>query len=259
MSEIKLVTWNINSVRARTGRLVSWLERHQPDILCLQEIKCVDEQFPTEEVKALGYETLVFGQPTYNGVAILSRNPAVLVQRGLPGDETDEQARLIAADVDGLRVVNVYVPNGKEVGSDKYEYKLAWLRRLETWVTTEVADGKPFVVCGDWNIAPDDRDANFPDPWASSVLCHQAVRDAWFRLVGLGLTDLVRRHHEGPGPFTWWDYRSLGFPRNDGLRIDHHLATPAAAVRCTAASVDRDERKGEKPSDHAPVVVTLTR
>ncbi len=257
MPDLTITTWNINSVRARTERLLSWLERHGPDVLCLQELKCVDAQFPTAEVEALGYRALVHGQPTYNGVAILTRLPFEPAAVGLPGDDTDVQARLVAADVAGIRVVSVYVPNGKEVASDKYAYKLAWLARLEAWLTSQLAGDRPLLVCGDWNIAPDERDANFPDQWAGSVLCHEAVRDAWQRLLGLGLEDLVRRHHDGPGPFTWWDYRALGFPRNDGLRIDHHLASAGVAARCTAASVDRDERKGEKPSDHVPVTVTI--
>jgi len=259
MPDLRLVSWNINSVRARTERLAAWLERHQPDILCLQETKCTDDQFPLDVVEAAGYHAQLFGQPTYNGVAVLTKEPVTVVQRGLPGDDTDEQARFLAVDAHGMRVVNVYVPNGKSVGTDKWEYKLAWLERLHDWLAAETADGKPLVVCGDYNIAPGDEDAAFPDAWAGTVLTHEDVRGAWRRLVGLGLVDLVRRHHEGPGPFTWWDYRQLGFPRNDGLRIDHHLATPAAAERCTAATVDRDERKGSKPSDHAPVIVTFAR
>lgn len=258
MPAFSLVSWNINSVRARTERLVAWLGRHEPDILCLQEIKCRDEQFPHEEIQALGYRAAVYGQPTYNGVAILTRTPVTVVERGLPGDESDEQARFLAIDTHGLRVVNIYVPNGKSVETDKYAYKLAWLGRLQTWLASQVSDGKPLVVCGDYNIAPTDEDAAFPDAWAGSVLTHADVRNAWNELTGLGLVDLVRKHHSGPGPFTWWDYRQLGFPRNDGLRIDHHLATPAAAERCTAAVVDRDERKGDKPSDHAPVVVSFS-
>jgi exodeoxyribonuclease-3 len=254
MSELLVATWNINSIRARLDRLLAWLERRAPDVACLQETKCTDDQFPFDQIRAAGYEATVLGQPTYNGVAILTRRPAGSVVRGLPGNDDDAQARFVSADVDGLRVASVYVPNGKEVGSDKYEYKLAWLERLRAWLEREAAGGSPLVVCGDYNIAPSDDDAAFPDAWAASVLCHADVRAAWDRLTAAGLRDLVREHAEPPGPWTWWDYRSLAFPRGDGLRIDHLLATPAAADRCVRTEVDRDERKGEKPSDHAPVL-----
>lgn len=253
MPDLLVATWNINSIRARLDRLVAWLERRQPDIVCLQETKCTEDQFPWDEVRAAGYEAAVLGQPTYNGVAILTRTPAEDVVRGMPGSD-DPQARMIAASAGGIRVVNVYVPNGKSVGTDKYDYKLAWLGHLERWLAEETEDGRPLVLCGDFNIAPSDEDAAFPDQWASSVLCHDDVRAAWTRLTAMGLRDLVREHHDPPGPYTWWDYRQLGFPRGDGLRIDHLLATSAAADRCIGAEVDRDERKGEKPSDHAPVL-----
>lgn len=254
MSDLLVASWNINSIRARQERLLDWLERRRPDVVCLQETKCTDDQFPFDELRTAGYEAQVLGQPTYNGVAILTREPATDIDRGLPGDDDDTQARFIAADVGRLRVVNIYVPNGKAVGTDKYAYKLAWLERLEAWLAGALADGRPLVVCGDYNIAPDNGDAAFPDRWADSVLCHGDVRAAFERLRSLGLRDPVREQHEPPGPFTWWDYRRLAFPKGDGLRIDHILATGAVADACTDTEVDRDERKGEKPSDHAPVL-----
>lgn len=254
MADLLVATWNINSIRARLERLVAFLERHAPDVVCLQETKCKEEQFPFDEIREAGYEASVLGQPTYNGVAVLTRAPAPATVRGLPGDDDDVQARFLAVDIEGLRIASAYVPNGKEVGSDKYAYKLAWLERLRVWVEREIADGRHVVVCGDYNIAPADEDAAFPEIWASSVLCHADVRTAWDRLVAVGLRDLVREHVDAPGPWTWWDYRRLAFPRGDGLRIDHLLATDRAADRCTRTEVDRDERKGDKPSDHAPVL-----
>lgn len=258
MPDLLVASWNVNSIRARLERLLAWLERRAPDVVCLQETKCTDDQFPFEEVRAAGYEAAVLGQPTYNGVAILTRGELKDVVRGLPGDDADTQARLIAADLAGLRIVDVYVPNGKAVGTDKYDYKLAWLGRLESWLAEQLAGDVPLVLCGDFNIAPTDDDAAFPDRWASSVLCHAEVRSAFGRLQALGFRDIVREQHDPPGPFTWWDYRRLAFPKGDGLRIDHVLATPAAADRCTGSEVDRDERKGSKPSDHAPVLARFS-
>ncbi len=254
MADLLVATWNINSIRARLERLVAFLERHAPDVLCLQETKCTDDQFPFEDIRAAGYEAAVHGQPTYNGVAVLTRNALEPALRGLPGDDEDTQARFVVVDTAGLRIASAYVPNGKEVGSDKYAYKLDWLERLRAWAVKEMADGRPFIVCGDYNIAPTDDDAAFPEVWASSVLCHADVRAAWDRLTAIGLRDVVRERTESPGPWTWWDYRRLAFPRGDGLRIDHVLASEAAANRCTRIEVDRDERKGDKPSDHAPVL-----
>lgn len=254
MPNLLLATWNVNSIRAREERVLAWLARHEPDIVCLQETKCTDDLFPFDLVRSAGYEAAVHGQPTYNGVAILTRKPAKGIERGLPGNDDDTQARFISAHIGELQVVNIYVPNGKAVGTDKYAYKLAWLERLEAWLAETTADGRRLVVCGDYNIAPTDDDAAFPDRWAPSVLCDGAVRDAWARLTGVGLRDVVREHNDPPGPWTWWDYRRLAFPKGDGLRIDHVLATPSAADRCVRAEVDRDERKGSKPSDHAPVL-----
>ncbi len=250
-----IATWNVNSVRARLERLRSWLQRRRPDVVCLQELKVVDEAFPADPLRELGYHSVVHGQKTYNGVAILSRDEPRHVHRGLEDD--DPQARLIAARVGGVRVVSVYVPNGESVGSGKYAYKLAWMECLRGWLSRRCSPDEPLVLCGDFNVAPDDRDVAFPDLWADSVLCHPDVRKALAGILAWGLEDVVRRHHPEGGIYSWWDYRMLAFPRNNGLRIDHVFATRVLAARCTAAEVDRDERRGDKPSDHAPVIVTF--
>lgn len=251
---MRIVSWNVNSVRARLDRLLAFLDRHEPDVVCLQELKVPDEDFPRKAVEAAGYRAAVHGQRTYNGVAILSRVEAGDVRAGMADGTLDEQARLIAATVEGIRVVNVYVPNGQTVGSDKWEYKLAWLERLRGWFERECRPEAPLVLCGDFNVAPDDRDAAQPADWADSVLCHDGARAALRRVTDWGLVDTVRLHHVGPGPYTWWDYRMLAFPKGNGLRIDHILTTSGLAERCSAVWVDRDERKGTKPSDHAPVI-----
>jgi exodeoxyribonuclease-3 len=199
----------------------------------------------------------VHGQRTYNGVAILSRVEAVEVQVGLGDGADDDQARLIAATVAGVRVVSAYVPNGQVVGSDKWAYKLAWLTRLRAWLERTARPDQPLALCGDFNVAPDDRDAARPEEWRDSVLCHDDARRALAAVTSWGLVDTMRLHHEGPGPFTWWDYRMLAFPKGNGLRIDHVFATAPLATRCTAVSVDRDERKGKLPSDHAPVLAAF--
>jgi exodeoxyribonuclease III len=252
-----VATWNVNSVRSRLERLLSFLERAAPDVLLLQELKCEAAAFPTEAVEAAGYRAAVLGQKTYNGVAVLSRSAPADVQIGFGDPVLDEQARLITARVDGVRVASVYVPNGRVVGSEAWEYKLDWLERLRDWLDERHDPSDPLVIGGDFNVALDDRDVAKPARWNGSVLYHpdavRAVRD----LLDWGLVDTVRLHHTEQGPYTWWDYRALSFPQNDGLRIDHLLATAPLASRCTAAHVDRDERKGEKPSDHAPVVAVF--
>jgi exodeoxyribonuclease-3 len=252
-----LATWNVNSVRARLDRLVAFLGRSAPDVVCLQELKVPDEDFPFEAVRAAGYHAAVHGQRTYNGVAILSRVEPADVQIGLGDGEADDQARLIAATVAGIRVVSAYVPNGQVVGSDKWAYKLAWLGRLRAWLDRTARADQPLALCGDFNVAPEDRDAAQPDDWRDSVLCHDDARRALRAVTSWGLMDAVRLHHEGPGPFTWWDYRMLAFPRGNGLRIDHIFVTTPLAARCHSATVDRDERKGKLPSDHAPVMATF--
>ena len=262
--QMRLATWNVNSVRTRLRRLVAFLGRHQPDALCLQELKVQDGQFPFAEVRAAGYHAAIFGQKTYNGVAILSKEEPQDVVRGFGDGEDDPQARFIAATVGGVRVFSVYVPNGQEVGSPAYQYKLRWLGRLRTYLDTHHTAGEPIAIGGDYNVAPDDRDVHDPLAWKDQVLCTDAERAAFAHVCAFGLTDSLR-HLLGdkPTPFTWWDYRNLGFPKNLGVRIDHFLVSAPLLGRCTEAVVDREERKTnktdkeDKPSDHAPVLVTL--
>lgn len=252
-----IVTWNVNSVRAREARLLAWLAERQPDVVCLQELKGIETTFPFEAVQALGYHAVVNGQPTYNGVAILSRTPPTEVVRGLDDGVDDPQARLIAADVGDVRVVCVYVPNGAEPDSDKYRYKLEWLRRLRTWLERDARPDHAVVVCGDFNIVPTDADAHDADEWRGTVLLNGEVRSCLADLLDWGLVDVFGRLHPGGGLYTWWDYRNLSFPMNRGLRIDLLLATAPVADRCVEAWVDREQRKGAKPSDHAPVWMRL--
>ncbi len=254
---MKLATWNVNSVKARKERVIAWLAKHQPDVLCLQELKAEDSAFPMDEVKSAGYHAALHGQRTYNGVAILSREEPSDVRRGFADDGDDTQARLISAAFGSLRVISVYVPNGQEVGSDKWQYKLEWLKRLQAYLVKHHTPSESLVLCGDLNIAPDDLDVARPEEWKDSVLCAAPARAAFQGLIAWGLTDVFRAKHPEGGVFSWWDYRMLGFPKNNGLRIDHLLVTASVASRCTDARVDRDERKGKLPSDHAPVVITL--
>jgi exodeoxyribonuclease-3 len=255
---MRIATWNVNSVRARMERLMAFLARHQPDVLCLQELKVTDTEFPRLELEAAGWRAAVHGQKTYNGVAILARTEPEDVRIGLGDDVDDDEARLIGATVQGVRVLSAYVPNGKVVGSDKWAYKLAWLERLRGHLARHHTTAQPLALCGDFNVAPEDRDVARPEEWQGTVLCHEEARERLRSLTSWGLVDAIRLHHTGDGPWTWWDYRMLGFPKGNGLRIDHILVTPPLASRCTGASVDRDERKGKLPSDHAPVLADFT-
>jgi exodeoxyribonuclease-3 len=254
---MKIATWNVNSIRVRHARLLAFLDRAAPDVLCLQELKCTDDDFPRDALRARGYSAAVFGQKTYNGVAVLSLGEITHIQRGFADGDPDPQARFVCVDTLGARVASAYVPNGAAVGSDKWSYKLAWLARLHRWLGAQRTD-VPFALCGDYNIAPDDLDVRNPSPWAGSTLCHPDARAAFRALASLGLHDVVRALHPEGGPLTWWDYRAGGFFKDDGLRIDHLLATEPLARRATAAVVDRDERAGEGASDHAPVIVTFS-
>jgi exodeoxyribonuclease-3 len=255
---LKVATYNVNSIRARLERLLAWLAREQPDVVCLQEIKATEDEFPRMEVEAAGWHIAIHGQRTYNGVAILSRRPLDDVQPGLGDDPGDAEARILSGRLGALRVVSVYVPNGQVVGSDKWDYKLDWLRRLRRYLEHTASPDKSLVMCGDLNVAPEDRDVAFPDQWQGSVLTHEAARAALRDVTSWGLADAIRRHHpDGPGPYTWWDYRMLGFAKGNGMRIDHILATRPLVERCTAAYVVREERKGKQPSDHAPVVAVF--
>jgi exodeoxyribonuclease-3 len=254
---VKLATWNVNSVRARLERLIARLGLEQPDVVCLQELKVTDADFPFEEVRAAGYEAAVHGQKTYNGVAVLSRTPITEVASGMGDDADDPEARLISVRTAGVRVISAYIPNGRIVGSESWAYKLGWLARLRAYLKRTARPDEPLALCGDFNVAPEDRDVARPDEWRGTVLCHEEARAAFAAVVAWGLVDTIRLHHTGEGPFSWWDYRMLGFPKNNGLRIDHILATRPLAERCTEAYVVREERKGKLPSDHAPVVAVF--
>jgi exodeoxyribonuclease-3 len=256
---MKLATWNVNSIRAREDRALRWLEKADPDVVCLQELKVVDEVFPFETLRAAGYEAAVHGQKTYNGVAILTRLGIEVedVERGFGDDGDDTQARLISAKVAGVHVASAYVPNGGEVGSDKWAYKLQWLKRLRGWLDRRYEKSDPVALCGDFNVAPDDRDVSDPPAWEASVLCHPEVRRALETVREWGLVDSFRLHHDEAGFYSWWDYRMLGFPKNKGLRIDHIDLSEPLVGRCSGALIDRDERKGKQPSDHAPVIIEL--
>ena len=253
---MKIATWNVNSLRVRLPHLLDWLAANSPDAICLQETKCDDATFPSEELRAAGYCSLHHGQKTYNGVAVLSRSASSEVCRGIPLF-TDEQSRVIAADVDGVRVVSVYVPNGQSVGSDKYAYKLRWFEALAGWLEGQLAQHPRIAVMGDFNVAPEDRDVHDPVAWAGSVLFSGPERAALARLVGLGFVDAFRLFEQPERSYTWWDYRMNAFRRKMGLRIDHVLLSPALAPACTACTIDIEPRRLERPSDHAPVVCEL--
>ncbi len=258
---MKIVTFNINGIKARIDRLLDWLGRAAPDVALLQEIKSVDEAFPRGPIEDLGYSVETHGQKGFNGVAILSRLPLEDVTRRLPGDAADEQARWIEATVIGarpIRVAGLYLPNGNPAPGPKFDYKLAWMERMEARVRQILAAETPAVFAGDYNVIPQAEDAARPEAWTGDALYRPESRAAFHRLVNLGLTDAIRaRQPEGPGPFTFWDYQAAAWERNDGIRIDHLLLTPQAADLLRAAGVDRDERAREKPSDHVPVWIDL--
>lgn len=253
---MRIATWNVNSLRVRLPHLAEWLAANPVDAIGLQELKLPDEQFPRAEIEALGMHAAHYGQKTYNGVAILARGALADVTTGIPGD-ADPQRRVIAATIGGVRLINVYVPNGQEVGSEKYAYKLAWLERLRAWLADEIARYPRLAIVGDFNIAPEDRDVHDPAKWEGSVHVSEPERRALSAITGLGLVDLFRRFEQPPGTWSWWDYRMGAFRRNHGLRIDLVLASAALAARCTACTVDRSPRAWERPSDHAPVVASF--
>ncbi len=254
---MKLASWNVNSIRARQQRVLTWLEEHQPDVVCLQETKVPDEQFPVAELQALGYGAAIHGQRGYNGVAILARQPLHDVRIGFGDGGDDTQSRLIAATVDGVRVMCVYVPNGQSLGSDKFAYKLEWLARLRRYLESTSEPSAPLVLCGDFNVAPDDRDCYDPVGWAGKIHCSDEERQALAQLVEWGLCDTLRKHHDQAGMYSWWDYRMLAFAKGRGLRIDMIYVTEPLAARCTEAAIDRQARKGKLPSDHAPILATF--
>jgi exodeoxyribonuclease-3 len=249
---LKIATWNVNSLSVRLPQVLQWLVAQQPDILALQEIKMVDAKFPFEEIAAAGYRAVCSGQKTYNGVAILSRHAASDVQTDLPGLQ-DPQRRILAATFGGVRVLNLYVPNGQSVDSEKYAYKLDWLRQVTQFVQQQLVSYPQLVVLGDFNIAPEDRDVHDPLSWQGQVLCSEPEREAFRLLLQTGLCDTFRLFEQAEGLFSWWDYRMAAFRRNFGLRIDHVLASPAMCAVCSASYIDKAPRAWERPSDHTPV------
>ena len=255
---MQIATWNVNSIRARKDRTLAWLEMHQPDVLCLQETKVADEVFPRADFEALGYEVTVCGQKTYNGVALLSRTTPVEVTRRFDDDVEEPEARFLSAKIAGVQIICVYVPNGQVVGSEKHAYKLAWLTQLQRYLEQHGDPVEPLAVCGDLNIAPEDRDVCDPAEWADTVLCEPGVRDAFHRLCNWGLVDAFRVHCDAGKLYSWWDYRQLAFQKNQGLRIDHILVTQPLAERSSNAFIDREARKGKGASDHAPVVAEFS-
>jgi len=250
---MRVATWNVNSLKVRLPQVLEWLKLHQPDALCLQETKLEDPKFPVEEIRAAGYEVQYSGQKTYNGVAILSKAPATAALTLVPGFD-DPQKRVLAATIDGIRVVCLYVPNGQSVESDKYRYKLDWLARINQWLAAELAANDRLVVVGDFNIAPDERDVYDPKAWEGQVLFSAPERQAFQDLLALGLKDSFRLFEQASASFTWWDYRVNAFKRKMGLRIDHILLSGPLAGACRSSSIDIEPRKNERPSDHAPVI-----
>lgn len=258
---MKVITWNINSLKARWHRLLALLVRHEPDVLCLQETKCTDDQFPAEELLSQhGYHSLFYGQKSYNGVAILSREPAEELERGNPYFTQDEQARLLTADYQGVTLINGYCPNGHAVGSDKFAYKLEWFERLAEYLEEDHDPSDPLILCGDFNIAPRPEDVWDPERFAGKLLYSDAEHAALQSLLDFGLADMFGAMNPGKGHYSWWDYRNFSFQRDEGLRIDYHLVTEPLLDSCVDYSIDSRERQDdqdEKPSDHAPVIIQL--
>ena len=254
---MKIASWNVNSLKVRLPQVLQWLESEKPDIIGLQETKLTDEIFPRDEIEAAGYRVLFSGQKTYNGVALLSREEATDPITDLPGLD-DPQRRVLGATVNGVRFLNLYVPNGQEVGSDKYTYKLDWIEKLQAHVRAQLEIHENVVVVGDFNIAPEDRDVYDPAGWADSVLFSPPEREAFRRLLDAGLADAFRLFEQEEKIWSWWDYRMGAFRRDMGLRIDHILVSSALAKSCTACRIDRAPRTWERPSDHAPVVAEFS-
>ena len=253
---MKIATWNVNSLKVRLPQVLDWLGANQPHALCLQETKTEDAGFPFAELEAAGYRTAHHGQKTYNGVAILYRGEGTEIVRDIPGF-ADEQRRVIALTLGETRIVSVYVPNGQEVGSDKYAYKLAWFAALAAWLREELARCPRLALLGDFNVAPEDRDVHDAEAWRERILCSTREREAFRALLALGFRDAFRLFEQPERSFSWWDYRNLGFRRNQGLRIDHVLLSPALAASCRSCTIDKAPRRLERPSDHAPVVAEL--
>lgn len=254
---MKIATWNVNSLNVRLPHVVEWLDAAAPNVLVLQEIKQQTEAFPQQALQEAGYESVASGQKTYNGVAVISRERPVDVVTDFPGFE-DPQRRVLASTIDSVRVVNLYIPNGHSVGSEKYRYKLRWLGALHEFLEEELKVHEKLVVLGDFNIAPDDRDVYDPVKWGDDILCSPAEREALEKVKALGLADVFRQFEQPEKTYSWWDYRAAGFRRNAGLRIDLILASATLAKVCTASYIDREPRTWERPSDHTPVVAEFS-
>lgn len=252
----KLATWNVNSLNVRLPHVLDWLSANKPDVLCIQETKQEDSKFPYEPLKEIGYNAIHNGQKTYNGVAILSPHAIENVQFDIPNFQ-DEQKRLIAATINGIRIVCAYIVNGQAVDSEKYEYKMRWLKAFTIWLQNEMAAHPNLALLGDYNIAPDDRDCHDPAAWEGQILVSPQEREAFKKLVALGLHDSFRLFEAGEGHFSWWDYRMAGFRRNLGMRIDHILISTPLVAQCKSSWIDKAPRKLERPSDHTPVVLEL--
>jgi exodeoxyribonuclease-3 len=253
---MKIATWNVNSLNVRLPHVMKWLEENPTDVLCIQETKLTDDKFPLATLEAAGYHVAYTGQKTYNGVALISKQPILDIVKNNPKFE-DPQQRIIAGTINGVRVVCAYVPNGQAVGSDKYQYKMAWMNAFHDWIAEQAAQYPELAVLGDYNIAPEDRDVHDPAAWQGMVHVSEQERDQLKRLLALGLTDAFRMFEQADKSFSWWDYRGLGFRLNKGLRIDHILLSDALKQRCSACVIDRVPRKWEQPSDHTPVIATI--
>jgi exodeoxyribonuclease-3 len=253
---LKIATWNVNSLKVRLPQVLQWLQDNPVDVLCLQETKTVDEKFPVAEIEAAGYGVVFTGQKTYNGVAILSRHPMTDVVKNIPLFD-DEQQRIIAATIQGMRIICAYIPNGQAVDSDKYQYKMRWLAALHRWLQAECQAHPNLALLGDYNIAPEDRDVHDPVAWQSQILVSDLERAAFKSMQDLNLKDAFRLFEQADKLFSWWDYRQMAFRRNMGMRIDHILLSLPLAARCSACVIDKAPRKWEQPSDHTPVVATL--
>ncbi len=254
---MKIATWNVNSVAARLPLVLRWLESARPDVLCLQETKTVDERFPREAFTELGYTSETFGQPTYNGVATLSRTAIEQPQRGFLDDEPGAQARLLAVTIEGIRIINVYIPNGSAVGTDKYSFKLDWMRRLRSFLDSHHDKSEQVLLCGDFNVAPEDRDVHDPEKWRGQVLFSEPERAALENIRDWGFSDAFRLRTEEGGFYSWWDYRAGAFRRNAGLRIDHIWVSDPLASRLESVRIEKETRGWERPSDHVPVLAVF--
>jgi exodeoxyribonuclease-3 len=254
---MKIATWNVNSLKVRLPQVLDWLAAAEPDVLCLQETKLTDENFPRKDIEDAGYHVVYSGQKTYNGVAIISRHEPGEVETDVPGLD-DPQRRILGATVDGVRVLNLYVVNGQEVGSEKFAHKLFWLGKVTEYIEEQVKLHERFVTVGDFNIAPDDRDVYDPEAWHERILCSTPEREALRAILGLGLSDVFREFEQEEKSYSWWDYRAAAFRRNMGLRIDLILASQALTDRCAACYIDKEPRRLERPSDHTPVVAEFS-